>query len=100
MFEKQSRYYHVEQARYGFVDGQSRRREIRYVRRRFIPQSQSPTTLAEHRVAEGDRLDNITARYLGDPKQFWRLADWNGCLHPEELTENLGGLIRIELPEL
>lgn len=37
-----------------------------YLQRRFLP-SQEPTVLTKHTVTEGDRLDNITARYLGDP---------------------------------
>ena len=30
-------------------------------------------TLGEHRVEVGDRLDNLAARHLGDPQQYWRL---------------------------
>ncbi len=79
------------------ADGTSR--EIRYLRRRFVPSSGGVTTLVEHTVAQGERLDNITARYLGDPTQFWRVCDANTVLRPEELTEQVGRVIRIALPQ-
>jgi hypothetical protein len=54
--------------------------------------------LQEHEVTQGDRLDNITHRYLGDPEQFWRLCDANGAMRPEEL-EVPGRRLRITLPD-
>jgi hypothetical protein len=56
------------------------------------------TTLAEHTVTQGDRLDNLAARYVGDPEQFWRICDANDVLRPEDLTEEAGRAIRIGLP--
>ena len=50
-------------------------------------------------MVAGDRLDNITSAFLGDPEQFWRVADANGAMRPEELTERVGRRIRITLPE-
>ena len=55
--------------------------------------------LLEHTVTEGDRLDNIAARYLGDPEQFWRICDANGVMRPDELTETVGRRLRITMPE-
>ena len=40
-------------------------------------------------VTEGDRLDNITARFLGDPTQFWRVCDANLALLPDELEKSM-----------
>jgi hypothetical protein len=57
-------------------------------------------TLVEHAVTRGDRLDLITARYLGDPTQFWRVCDANDVLSPDELTREVGIRIRIALPLL
>jgi hypothetical protein len=56
--------------------------------------------LAEHVVTDGDRLDNVTARYLGDPELFWRVADANLAMQPEELTgpDRRGRRMRIPLP--
>lgn len=40
-----------------------------------------------HRVAAGDRLDLLAARYFGSPFEYWRIADANPGLVPEELLE-------------
>jgi hypothetical protein len=29
--------------------------------------------VVEHTFAAGERLDTVTARYLGDPTQFWQI---------------------------
>jgi hypothetical protein len=55
--------------------------------------------LQEHTVKEGDRLDNLAALYLSDPELFWRLCDANNAICPEELTETVGRILRITLPE-
>jgi nucleoid-associated protein YgaU len=54
--------------------------------------------IAEHRVSEGDRIDNLSARYLGDPLAYWRIADANRALQPETLTDEPGHVIRIAMP--
>jgi hypothetical protein len=69
------------------------------LRRRFVPAPEKFATLGWHRVAQGERLDNITANYLGDPEQFWRLCDANRALRPEELTDSVGRALRITLPD-
>ena len=90
-----SRYSAVKTATFVTADG----RAIVYLRRRFIPPPERFVTLQGHRVAEGERLDHITAKYLGDPEQFWRLCDANNVMRPDELTEDVGQVIRITLPE-
>jgi hypothetical protein len=74
------------------------RREIVYLRRRFVPQPEELSLLREHIVAQGDRLDILAARYLGDPELFWRLCDANRAMRPDELTETVGRRLRITLP--
>lgn len=74
-------------------------RTIAYLRRRFVPAPERFSLLQEHTVTEGERLDLLTAQYLGDPEQFWRLCDANGALRPDELTESIGRRLRITLPE-
>ena len=95
MFPPTSRYYRTKTAE--FEEAQGRR--VVYLRRRFIPPPERFAQLFEHRVTEGDRLDNITFKYLGDAEQFWRVADANGAVRPEELTETAGRRLRITLPE-
>lgn len=95
MFSITSRYYNIEQVEFETPDG----RKIVYLRRRFVPSADRFALLQEHSVAEGERLDNITAQYLGDPEQFWRLCDANNAVRPEELTETIGRRLRITLPD-
>jgi len=95
MFAITSRYYGIPTAELETVDG----RKIVYLRRRLVPPPSAFSLLLEHAVVEGDRLDNITARYLGDPEQFWRICDANGAIRPEELIETIGRRLRITLPE-
>jgi hypothetical protein len=71
---------------------------IPYLRRRFPPPTSGTVIFAEHQVEQGDRLDNITARYLGDPEQFWRICHANQTMRPDELTEETGRWIQIPMP--
>jgi hypothetical protein len=94
-FPPTSRYYPIEAAELTLDDG----RIVRYLRRRFLPATERFSAIQEHRVAQAERLDQIAARYLGDPEQFWRIADANGAMHPRELVEEEGGRVKIALPE-
>ena len=100
MFETNSRYYNVETVKMTVTGPDGQPRVIAYKRRRFIAPSAGTVTLVEHTVTGGDRLDLITARYLGDPTQFWRVCDANDVLRPDELTREVGIRIRIALPLL
>jgi hypothetical protein len=97
MFEPTSRYARIDDATLTVLDDSGRPCVIVYKRRRFVPAGEGSTTLVEHTVVQGERLDNITARYLGDPTQFWQVCDANGVLEPAELEE-LGRAVRIALP--
>ena len=94
-FPPTSRYYGLRTATLEASDGAI----VIYVQRRFLPQPERFALLQEHVVASGDRLDNITAQYLGDPEQFWRICDANAAMRPDELTETIGRRLRITLPE-
>jgi hypothetical protein len=72
--------------------------EIRYLRRRFLPDLDRLALLQEYLVVHGDRPDIVAARTLGDPELFWRLCDGNPVLHPRELTDTPGRRIRVTLP--
>ncbi len=99
MFDPTSRYAALRTLSLTTRDANGEPREIRFVERRFLPPAGASVTLVEHRVAQGDRLDNLTARYLGDPTQFWRVADANDLMRPEELTARTGRTVRIALPQ-
>jgi len=94
MFPRTSRYYSVEIATYVTAD----QREIVYLRRRFLPASAGAVIIAEHKVEEGDRLDNVTAQDIGDPEQFWQVCDVNDAMQPDELTEEIGRWLKIPMP--
>jgi hypothetical protein len=71
---------------------------VSYVRRRFLPRSSEQPLLSEVVVVEGDRLDLIAARALGDPEQFWRVCDANDAMDPADL-EATGRKLRIAVPQ-
>jgi hypothetical protein len=72
--------------------------DIVYLARRFVPQPERFTLLQLHTVTQGERLDNIVARYSIDPDQFWRVCDANRAMQPDALTETIGRKLRITLP--
>lgn len=94
-FPPNSRYSGVALLTHTFPDG----REVSYLSRRFIPRAERFHQLGTHLVVEGDRLDNLSTRSLGDPEQYWKLCDANGALRPDELVEAIGRSLRITLPE-
>jgi hypothetical protein len=94
-FPPTSRYYQTGTASLTTADG----RVIVYLERRFVPAPDRFALLQYHVVTEGDRLDNITAKYMDDPTAFWRIADANTAMRPDELTETPGRSLRITLPE-
>jgi len=100
MLEPNSRYYKTGTAQVTVVGQDGESREITFLQRRMIPSRAGTTTLVEHTVKQGERLDNITARYLGDPTQFWRVCDANEVLAPDELTAIPGRVIAIAMPQL
>jgi hypothetical protein len=94
-FPSTSRYYSIEITTLTAKDG----RIVAYLKRRFLPQPERFQLLQEYVVRDGDRLDNITAQFLNDPEQFWRICDANNAMEPEELTGAPGQTILITLPE-
>lgn len=95
MFNYQSRYYNLETVKLTLPDG----REAVYKRRRFLPRGSAMPLLAEVSVTEGDRLDLITARTLGDPEHFWRVADANVAMNPFDLTAEIARVLRVPVPQ-
>ncbi|KAB7647947.1 LysM domain-containing protein [Polymorphobacter fuscus] len=73
--------------------------EVACLQQRYLPDPDGFAMLAEHVVAEGDRLDNIAAVLLGDPELAWRIADANRAMRPGALTDGIGRRLRITLPD-
>ena len=96
-FPTDSRYYGSKTLEYTSPAGQT----ISYLARRYVPQPgpQNFATVAQHVVKQGDRLDLIAAKYLGDPLIFWVICDANGAMRPAELVETQGSVLLITMPQ-
>lgn len=94
MFDPHSRYAAIGRAVLVTPDG----REITYVQRRFLPRGGSLPLLTEVTVSDGDRLDLVAARTLGQADQGWRVADANDALHPRDLLVP-GRVLRVPVPQ-
>jgi len=94
-FPPTSRYYGLPIAVLVLPDG----RRLPYLRRRLVPRPGRFAAIAQYSVQEGDRPDSVAASQIGDPLAFWRLADANAALQPEDMTAQPGRSLRITLPE-
>ncbi|SEB38791.1 LysM peptidoglycan-binding domain-containing protein [Terriglobus roseus] len=88
-----SRYYGAATQEYVGPDGVA----VRYLSRRILPQIAVYSSTRTYTVQQGDRLDNLAAKFLGDPLLFWMIADANAATDAEALTEEPGIAIRIPL---
>jgi hypothetical protein len=89
MFAPESRYDGVPERIHAFSDG----RRVAYKVLRVIPSP--PPSLGFHGVVDGDRLDLLAGRYLGDAEQFWRICDANLALRPNDLLAESGRRLSI-----
>jgi hypothetical protein len=96
-FPTNSRYYGSGTLTYVTPTGQA----ITYLAPRIVPQEGAPNfaTVAQHVVRQGDRIDLVAAKYLGDPLIFWLICDANGATDPFELVETPGTVINITTPQ-
>lgn len=94
-FEPTSRYYGKQLTSSVTIEGEI----VIHTTRRFVPPPENFSFLQFHFVEQGDRLDNITYKYLADPQQFWKLCDANRVDKPDDLVAAVGNAIRITLPE-
>lgn len=80
------RYATSEIATIAVPDGHGGSRQVRYLRRRTLPSPDAIVPIALHTVTADDRLDLLSAMYLGDPTAFWQIADANAALDPDALV--------------
>ncbi|RKI31331.1 LysM domain-containing protein [Corallococcus sp. AB004] len=92
MFSPTSRYSQVLNATYTAPDGT----EIVYKLRRFPPMHQQGI-FGQTGVLPEERVDQLAARTLRDPLQYWRLCDSNVVLDPFELVDEPGRRVRVPL---
>ena len=87
MFFKGSRYEKVPTREITGPSG----RPVRYKGTRFIPDTPA---FSGHLVAQDERLDHIAWQHYRDAERFWRIADANRALWPDDLLEE-GAVLRI-----
>jgi nucleoid-associated protein YgaU len=88
-----SRYYGAQVEMFTGSDGV----QVAYLQRRIIPQPDIYTATTDYVVVDGDRLDALAAKFLGDPLLFWMICDANGSDDPDELTAQTGRTIQIPI---
>jgi hypothetical protein len=88
-----SRYYGFTVEYFTQPDGS----QAAYLQRRIIPQPSVYTALQNYVIVDGDRLDNLAYKFLGDPLLYWMICDANGATDPDELTAEAGRTIQIPL---
>jgi hypothetical protein len=96
-FPTNSRYYGSKTLTHVTAAGET----VAYLARRIVPRPGEPNfaSIAVHRVRQGDRLDLIAAKYLGDPLMFWLLCDANGAVDPQDLVADPGTVLNITTPK-
>lgn len=94
-FPPNSRYANLLTATLETPDG----RVTLYLRRRFVPPADRFAELQQYTVSQGERIDQLAAKLVGDPERFWQLNDANNAMRSEDLTETPGRVIRVTLPE-
>jgi hypothetical protein len=80
VFEPPSRYLGIET----YVVGDHRGRQVEVV---SVPEAPVQTALGVHLLHQGERLDHLAFRYLGDATLWWRIAELNGAMAAAALTE-------------
>ena len=80
MFDSKSRYLKAET--YEVKD--KRGRTVSVV---ATPPPPDQLLLGIHLLKQGERLDLLAAKYLGDPAGYWRIAEQNDVMLAEALTE-------------
>lgn len=88
-----SRYYGSLVQQFALPDGTP----VTYLARRIIPQPSSYVSTQTYVIVDGDRLDNLAARFLGDPLLYWTICDANNATDPDELTAQAGRTIVIPI---
>jgi len=88
-----SRYHGVQTEQFVLPDGTA----VMYMARRIVPPPSIYAATQTYVIADGDRLDNLAVRFLGDPILYWMICDANNAADPDELTAQPGRAIVIPL---
>jgi hypothetical protein len=52
-----------------------------------VPPAPAEKFRGYHRRIQGQRLDHLAYRYLGNPAGYWRICEQNDVMLPEALSE-------------
>jgi hypothetical protein len=92
--DPQGRYARAEQRLLVGADG----REHAWLLPRLLPAPEAMKIIAVLALNPAERLDGFTARTLGDPRAWWRIADANRAMNPDDLAAP-GTRLKMPLPE-
>ncbi len=95
LYPPNSRYYGQPTLTFTGPDGTP----IAYLSQRFVPQPDTLSLVRTHSVVQGDRIDNIASSAFNDPQLYWRICDANNAMRPSKLTQTIGTLLRLTLPQ-
>lgn len=80
MFDDKSRYKQAESY-------ECTERRGRSVKVTTVPVLEGETFRGYHQRIQGQRIDHMAYKYLGDNAGFWRICELNDVMLPEALTE-------------
>lgn len=80
MFDDKSRYTNLKT--HEVVDRRGRKVSVVPV-----PKAPEEISIGIHIMKQGQRLDHLAHKYLGDPAGFWRICELNRVMLPEALSE-------------
>ncbi|QAU25407.1 LysM domain-containing protein [Dyella sp. M7H15-1] len=69
--------------------------QVMYLARRIVPKASIYPSVQSYAIVDGDRLDNLSAKCLGDPLLYWMICDANSDTDPDALTAQVGCSILI-----
>ncbi len=84
-----SRYYGAQIKSYTLPNGTP----VNYLARRIVPRASTYTSVQNYVIVDGDRLDNLANKFLGNPILYWMVCDANTVTDPDELTAQVGTTI-------
>ena len=89
----------ADHSRYARIETRTSKRadglEVLHLKRRFIPKSNDLSVIRLHKLKQGERLDHIANQHFNNPELDWMICDANGAMHPDELLEEVGRMLRI-----
>lgn len=74
-------------------DEGTRAEPISYLGRSLLPLPETLKKQSNYTIQAGDRLDNVSAKLLGDPLLYWMLLEANGTSDPATLCATPGRTI-------